>query len=162
MSDFISTNFDAKMEPSFISNDDFIQKLFSANLKAITDYEDTWRKMQIPLICITKFNEWHSGKRDILFADIQILANSSFHSTYNEKLASFLDVVCMVLHISTLDADYILKDLNGELSGQIYKGIKIGHGEPTYVIRNSDDESSAKRPAHYTKKKSEIINFKEE
>lgn len=161
MRHFISENFNERMEATFSSNDDFIQKLFSSNLKCITDYEDKWRKMQVPLICITKFNEWHSGKRDILFADIQVIANSSFHLTYNEKLASFMDLIFIILNVSILDADYILKDLNGELSGQRYKGIVIGHGEPTYVIRTSD-ESSGKHRSPYTKKPSEIITFKEE
>jgi hypothetical protein len=155
-------SFDKDGEPIFTSNDDLIQKLSNYGVQAIKEYEDQWRKMGVPLICIIKFNEWHSNKRDILFTDIQTIANSSFHATYNEKIASFFDLIFMVLNISILDAEYILKDLNGELSGQTYKGIEIGHGEPTCVIRNRDDESSVRIKVPYTKKKSEIINFREE
>lgn len=154
----ITDSFDVKGEPNFVSNEDFIQKLSNYGIQAIKEYEDQWRKTGVPLICITKFNEWHSNKRDILFSDIQTIANSVFHDTYNVKLATFFDLIFMVLNISILDAEFILKDLNGELSGQVYKGVTIGHGEDTTVMR--DDESSTKTKVPYTKKKSQVINFR--
>jgi len=161
----ISDSFDTKNDAVFASNDDFIQKLSNYAVQTIKEYENQWRHSAIPLICITKFNEWHSNKRDILFTDIQTIANSSFHETYNEKVAAFFDLVFMVLNISILDAEYILKNLNGELSGQTYKGIIIGDGEDTDVIRNVDDSGENIIPVkrkRYTKKKSQIINFREE
>lgn len=161
MRKIISDGFNPKGEATFSSNDDFIQKLSNYGVNTIKDYEDQWRKMGIPLICINKFNEWHSRKRDILFEDIQTIANSSFHESYNEKIASFFDSVLTILNVSVIDAEYILKDLNGELSCQIYKGVTIGHGQDTCVIRSSDEESSSTR-IPYKKKKSEIINFTEE
>lgn len=161
MRKIIIVSFDTKGDPTFTSNDDFTQKLSQYGVQAITEYENEWRKIDVPLICITKFNEWHSNKRDILFTDIQTIANSPFHETYNEKLAAFFDLTFMVLNISILDAEYILKSLNGELSGQVYKGITIGHEEETPVIRNSD-ENTMKTPKGYVKRKSRIINFTEE
>jgi hypothetical protein len=156
----IVDSFDTKGEPVFVSNDDFIQKLSNYGVQAIKEYEDQWRKTGVPLICITAFNAWHSAKRDVLFSDIQTIANSAFHDTYNVKLATFFDLIFIVLNMSILDAEFILKDLNGELSGQIYKGITIGHGEEIEVRR--DDESSAKIKVPYTKKKSKVINFRDE
>jgi hypothetical protein len=156
----ITEGFNEKGEPNFTSNDDFTQKLSQYGVQAITEYENQWRKTDVPLVCITKFNEWHSNKRDILFTDIQTIANSPFHETYNEKIAAFFDLTFMVLNISILDAEYILKSLNGELSGQVYKGITIGHEEDTTTIRNNEDAQV--KPKGYAKKKSQIINFREE
>lgn len=159
----IIESFDKRGETLFTSNDDFTQKLSQYGVQAITEYENQWRKIDVPLICITKFNEWHSNKRDILFTDIQTIANSPFHETYNEKLAAFFDLTFMVLNISILDAEYILKSLNGELSGQIYKGIIIGHEEDTVIIRSGHERNgSVVKPTGYSKKKSQIINFREE
>lgn len=160
MRKIIVESVDSKGEYNFVSNEDFIQKLSNYGVQTIKDYEDQWRKTGVPLVCITKFNEWHSAKRDILFTDIQTIANSVFHDSYNVKLATFFDLIFMVLNISILDAEFILKDLNGELSGQVYKGITIGHGQDTAVMR--DGESSAKTKVPYTKKKSQVINFRDD
>ena len=148
----ITQSVDIKGESVFTSNDDFIQKMSSYAVRAITEYENQWRKSGVPLVCITKFNDWHSNKRDALFPDIQIIANSAFHESYNEKIAAFFDEIFMVLNFSILDAEYILTTLNGELTGQTYKGILIGHGP----------EGILKPGRSYSKKKSQIINFREE
>lgn len=151
MKKVLAESFNAKGEPVFASTDDFVQKISNYSVQTITEYENQWRRSGVPLICITKFNEWHSGKRDALFADIQYIANSPFHDTYEEKIATFFDHIFMVLNYSVIDAELILKGLNGELTGQTYKGIVIGHGEDVLI-----------KPKGYTRKKSQIINYREE
>ncbi len=151
MKKILAECFDAKGNSIFTSTDDFVQKISYYGVQAIKEYEDQWRRSGVPLICITKFNEWHSGKRDALFTNIQYVANSPYHDSYEEKIAAFFDHIFIVLNYSILDAELILKGLNGELTGQTYKGIVIGHGEDVLI-----------KPKGYTKKKSQVINYKEE
>jgi hypothetical protein len=163
MKKILADNFDRNGELTFESDEDFNQKLSNNTINAITTYENLWSKSAIPLVCIEKFGEWHSKKRDLIFSDIQTISNSQFYSTYVEKLAAYFDSVYAILNISVLDAEFILRSINGQLTGQSYKGVEIGPEDDKCVIRTSDEESDAKLPIpSYVKKKSELLEFKEE
>lgn len=163
MKKILAENVDRGGGLTFESDEDFNQKISNNTINAITNYENQWSKTGVPAICIEKFGEWHSKKRDLIFSDIQTISNSQFYSTYVEKLAAYFDSVYSILNISVLDAEFILRSINGQLTGQSYNGVEIGPEDDKCVIRSSDEESDSKIPIpNYVKKKSELLDFKEE
>lgn len=163
MKKIVKESFDQHGDNTFESVEDFIQKLSNYEINVIQEYENKWKTAKIPDVCIEKFNTWHSKKRDMIFSDITTISLSPFHTTYQEKIAAFFDLIYVVLNMSVLDGSYVLKSLNGELTGQSYKGVEIGPEDDKCVIRTSDEDSDSKLPIpNYVKKKSELLDFKEE
>jgi hypothetical protein len=122
---FIEKNGDKK-GLKFENNDAFYDAVYASVLEAHSLYEDKWKDVGIPEICIDKFKEWHNQKNDLLYAEIKSISTSSFHQSYNDKFNSMLEMINLNISMSIIDVEYTLKSLNGDLTGQLYKGLEIG------------------------------------
>ena len=79
----------------------------------------------IPMIVIKKFNEWHAERTLKLIKYVeQTIIGNSFYS-YEEIMNSSLYIHLAMLFTTINDAETTLGNLNGELSGIVYKWITL-------------------------------------
>ncbi len=87
----------------------------------MSDYERQWRYDGVPEIVIKKFRDWHSGRATTLVKGMISICEGNCFSSLDEKLNAILELNSALLYMTFIDAEKTLVDLNGELSGSIYK-----------------------------------------
>jgi hypothetical protein len=96
-----------------------------AILKLIGVYLREWESTGIPRLVIDKFNKWHDSHTNILFDSIDSIAKGTSYSSSLEMINVLLEINQTMLAVLIVDAENTLKELNGELSGVVYKGITL-------------------------------------
>jgi hypothetical protein len=92
--------------------------------KAISNYENRWNAMGIKPIVINKFNAWHQKRVALVKEEIETLFRSK-QTSLNEKTKTVLCLLEYVMKMSLIDITNAAWQLNGELTGIEYKGLKI-------------------------------------
>jgi hypothetical protein len=93
--------------------------------KIITDTEDKARREEIPEVVIRKFLKWHAESIESLHEYVLLLGNSKLYNTNISKLNTLLLIMDLLLVTILGDAERVLRTINGELTGLIYKGSKV-------------------------------------
>lgn len=96
-----------------------------AILKLIGSYLKDWEASGIPKLVINKFNQWHDSHTSILFDSIDSIAKGTSYSSSLEMINVLLEINQTMLAVLIVDAENTLKELNGELSGVVYKGVTL-------------------------------------
>lgn len=103
-----------------------IKELFSKTIRDIIfSYEEDWKQDGVPEIVTKKFGKWHAPRLEA----VSVSANSVFDGrsfvTPNGMLNAILCLQNALLVETIIDAERTLGDLNGELSGLLYKGLTL-------------------------------------
>lgn len=94
---------------------------------AIKEYEQFAKDTGIPQVIIKKFSKWHSRSVSFVMDGIEDICMSSFYDNNVARLNGLLSLLLAAFHATIIDAERTLDDLNGDLAGLTYKGLKITH-----------------------------------
>lgn len=103
---------------------DYMTKIVTASVK---EYEQEAKDMGIPNPVIKKFAKWHSRSVSFVMDGIEDTCMSSFYENNVARLNGMLGLLLAAFHATIIDAERTLDDLNGDLAGLTYKGLKITH-----------------------------------
>jgi hypothetical protein len=120
---FLKIKFQA-IESNFLSLADKVEKrekicntLYSFKImKIIKEYEAESERQNIPDVFIRKFSQWHTPKIDLILETIDYITRSNIYDADAEKLSAVLDIILMTLHLTLMDTERVIADMNGELS----------------------------------------------
>lgn len=76
----------------------------------------------IPPIVVEKFNYWNYPRHEYLLSTIGDIDSSTVFSTILEKECAVLNAFTDACFFTLMDAEKTLVNLNGDLSGTVYKG----------------------------------------
>jgi hypothetical protein len=76
-------------------------------------------------IVMGKFNRWHQSRIDNTQKSIDMICNSQFYTTPTVRVSVVLDLLLGAFIETVNDAQITLNELNGDLKGLTYKGIKM-------------------------------------
>ncbi len=113
------------MDYESLSKIDIRQAFIQSTLNLVSDYESTWEQYGIPRVVIEKFHKWHDNHAQMLLEAIESITGGSCFSSPREIMNAIMEMNTMMLLLTILDAEKTLGDLNGELSGLEYKGVKL-------------------------------------
>lgn len=108
-----------------VTYDNILEKNCCAIDKIVDGYNKERRAMGIPHVVIDKFNEWHSPHASSLAKDIEDIISGNSFSGVKEMMHAILYLHTYILVLTFRDAEKTLWELNGQLSGQTYKGIQM-------------------------------------
>jgi len=117
------------IEANFLSLADKVEKneklcptIYSFKItKIIKEYEAESDRQKIPDVFIRKFSQWHTPKIDLILETIDYITRSNIYDSDVEKLSAVLDVILMTLHITLMDTERVVTDMNGELAKVLEK-----------------------------------------
>lgn len=89
--------------------------------KAIVEYERESIEANIPLTFINNFSSWHTPKIKQIRELNEFISRSNIYDDSVEKTSAVLSVILMVLHLTLLDADNTLNNMNGDLDNILGK-----------------------------------------
>lgn len=84
-----------------------------------------WEEDGIPLVVITKFQEWNSKRIAYLNLSLNDIDSSQVIDNVVEKQYMALNLYSGIVYLTFVDAEKTLSTLNGSLTGQYYKGEQI-------------------------------------
>ncbi len=113
------------MDYEHMSSGDIRQAFTQATLDLVSQYEAKWQQDAVPQVVINKFHEWHDNHAEMFIETIESITMGSCFGSPREIMNAILEMNMMMLLLTLLDAEKTLGDLNGELSGLEYKGIKL-------------------------------------
>lgn len=89
--------------------------------KIVVDYEREAREKRIPQQFINKFSMWHTPKIKQIRDITEFISRSNIYDGTIEKTSAVLDIILMTLHLTLMDADDTLNNMNGELDSVLSK-----------------------------------------
>ena len=84
-----------------------------------------WEEDGIPIVVITKFQEWNSKRIAYLNLSLNDIDSSQVIDSAVEKQYMALNLYSGIVYLTFVDAEKTLSTLNGSLTGQYYKGEQI-------------------------------------
>lgn len=93
--------------------------------KVLADSTEAWREDGIPPIVISKFQEWNASRIAYITLTINDINSSQVVDSAIEKQYMALNLYSGVIYLTFIDAEKTLVNLNGDLTGQYYKGEQI-------------------------------------
>ena len=75
----------------------------------------------IPDIVITKFSRWVNPSIDMLFTYVETIGNSNIYSSNIARTNTMFLVVNLLMSTMLGDAERSIKQLNGDITGKLYK-----------------------------------------
>lgn len=105
-----------------VTLDNFLSYNYNMINTTIKNSNDKMRAANIPEVVIEKFNTWNSSKYDYMLRTISDIDSSDVFSTTVEKQYAALNLYTDTGYFMLMDAEKTLKNLNGDLTGTIYKG----------------------------------------
>lgn len=103
------------------SEDKWVAELGKKINEIITMFHNKTKDEGIPEIVSIRYSKWHSGSYEMLYGFINSLGDETLYSNNVTRTNTFLLLMNLFLITTIADAERTLKDLNGEISGQIYK-----------------------------------------
>lgn len=83
--------------------------------RIVVDYEREAREKRIPQQFINKFSVWHTPKIKQIRDITEFISRSNIYEGTVEKTSAVLDIIIMTLHLTLMDADDTLNNMNGDL-----------------------------------------------
>lgn len=93
--------------------------------KVLADSTEAWREDGIPSIVISKFQKWNASRIAYITLTINDINSSQVVDSVIEKQYMALNLYSGVIYLTFIDAEKTLVNLNGDLTGQYYKGEQI-------------------------------------
>ena len=89
--------------------------------KIVVEYEREAREKKIPITFINKFSAWHTPKIKQIREITEFITRSNIYDDSVEKTSAVLSIIIMVLHLTLMDADNTLNNMNGDLDNILDK-----------------------------------------
>lgn len=89
--------------------------------KIVVEYEHEAREANIPITFINKFSSWHTPKIKQIREITEFITRSNVYDDVVEKTSAVLSIIIMVLHLTLMDADNTLNNMNGDLDNILDK-----------------------------------------
>lgn len=105
-----------------ITLDNFLVENYATTNEVVKRASRIMREQGIPPIVIEKFNYWNYSRHEYLLTTIGDIDSSNIFSTVLEKECAVLNALTDACFFTLMDAEKTLINLNGDLSGAIYKG----------------------------------------
>lgn len=96
-------------------------------VNALNDWETESIKNDIPLVVLIKFNNWAANSFSMMHEYITVLADSKIYTNNKTRTSTFFLVMNLLMVALIGDAERTMRDLNGDIAGQSYKGQIIEH-----------------------------------
>lgn len=96
-------------------------------VSSINSWVSDCTQNQIPIAAINKFKNWASPNFGMINEYVTILADSSVYTNNKTRTNTFFLIMNLLLVALVGDAERSLRDLNGDIAGQMYKGNVIEH-----------------------------------
>lgn len=93
--------------------------------RVLADSTEEWKEDGIPSIVISKFQEWNSSRIAYITLTINDISSSQVVDSAVEKQYMALNLYSGIIYLTFIDAEKTLVNLNGDLTGQYYKGEQI-------------------------------------
>ena len=91
--------------------------------KMVTKFHERAIAAEIPDVVLFKFARWNSTTLEMLYEYIAMLGSSSIYINNSARTNTFFLIVNVLLVTTIGDAERSLKELNGEVAGNLYKGM---------------------------------------
>ncbi len=92
----------------------------------VDDYEINAKADGIPSVVIAKYKQWHSKSLDFTLKSAELITQSPIYNTNEDIMSAIYLLNISLLELTIAEAEKTLSDLNGELTGVVYKGYTIG------------------------------------
>ena len=93
--------------------------------QAVSDYEHKFRDQGIPEVVIERFRSWNVPALGFITHTIGTLEESQIATDHRYKTSAMLSTVLGALKTAFYDAERTLIGLNGQLTGQVYRGQEV-------------------------------------
>lgn len=113
------------MDYEHMSSGDIRQAFMQATLDLVSQYETKWQQDGVLKVVVTKFHEWHDNHAEMFLETVDSITMGSCFGSPREIMNAILEMNMLMVLLTLLDAEKTLGDLNGELTGLEYKGIKL-------------------------------------
>lgn len=113
------------MDYEHMSSGDIRQTFTQETLDLVTEYESEWQKNGVPKIVVSKFHEWHDNHAEMFLGTVDSITLGACFGSQREIINAILEMNMLMVLLTLLDAEKTLGDLNGEISGLEYKGLKL-------------------------------------
>ena len=106
-----------------LSLEELENKILEDLERAVEEYNNKCENYGIPLVFIKKFNDWHEPRVKDMYDWISHVCHSNFYINNKHKIGAIFDKYQDALNGTVVDAEITLQDINGDMKGQIYKGM---------------------------------------
>lgn len=91
----------------------------------VEESSETMKNYGIPDIVIEKFWEWNYKRHEYVMSNLSDIDSSAVFGSVVEKQYAALNLYQSASYFVLMDAENTLKNLNGDLTGTIYKGKEV-------------------------------------
>lgn len=88
----------------------------------ISAANSTSRMEGIPEVVITKFSRWAGPSFDMLFTYVETIGSSNAYSSNIARTNTLFLIINLLMSTMLGDAERSIKELNGDITGKLYKG----------------------------------------
>lgn len=120
-----------------LSPDALQGSMMSMIVDIIEDYESELRRMGMPFVVLDVFRQWHGSRVEYLREECTLICESEWINTNVERIGMCFSMIEHVIRTTLLDAEMTMNNLNGQLTGKVYKGVTIGECPPRKRSGNS-------------------------
>lgn len=117
-----SKNINYRLLDDHITLENFLSKNREALNDIIKESTETMENYGIPKIVIEKFWEWNYKRHEYVINTLSDIDSSTIFNSIVEKQYAALNLYQSTSYFVLMDAENTLKNLNGDLTGTIYKG----------------------------------------
>lgn len=93
----------------------------------LTTFVRKAKEETIPDIVINKYNKWHNSNFETMYSYISLLGHADVYKDNMARTNTFLLIMNLLVMTTIADAERSIKELNGEIGGQLYKNMVIEH-----------------------------------
>lgn len=94
--------------------------------ESIDDYERKAIGMGMPEVVVVKYSEWQQRTYDYILHSVNMICMSNTYESNETRLNAIYMLITSMLEVTIAEAESTLKELNGELTGEEYKGVICG------------------------------------
>lgn len=107
------------------SSDQWTIEMSTRMSQMIAAANGTSRLEGIPEIVITKFSRWAGPSFDMLFTYVETIGSSNAYASNIARTNTLFLIINLLMSTMLGDAERSIKELNGDITGKIYKGQTI-------------------------------------
>lgn len=91
----------------------------------LVNFRTTALSNNVPDIVLQKFARWNQQTMELLYDHITTVGKADVYKSNNERTNTLFLVIGLLIVVTIGDAEKTIKELNGEISGKLYKGMVI-------------------------------------
>lgn len=130
LSIFVKTIYEECTEISKIDRDDWTPEKWVLEMskhanKIVSSFKTKAIDNGVPEVVMNKFSRWNQQTMELLYDHITAVGKQEVYKSNNERTNTLFLIIGLLIVVTIGDAEKTIKDLNGEVSGKLYKGMTI-------------------------------------